>query len=70
MASLVQASRNLAAAGLTASDMTAYCGFIWSFMFEVLAAGAYPSGRLIMVTDMREVKLGQAVGEGQVCSLI
>lgn len=66
MASLVQTSRNIAAAGLTANDLTAYCGFIWSFMFEKLAPGAHPSGRLILISDMRDVKLGQAVGEGQV----
>lgn len=67
MASLVQLSRNLAAAALTVHDFTAYCGLIWSYMFDVLAPGSHPSGRLIMVSDMKDVKLGQAVGEGQVC---
>ncbi|KAF6256637.1 CRAL-TRIO domain-containing protein [Scenedesmus sp. NREL 46B-D3] len=66
MQTVVQMSRSLAAAGLRVSDMVAHCGFMWSFMFEVLAPHHHPAGRLIMVTDMRGIKLGQAVGEGQV----
>lgn len=66
MQSVVQMSRSLAAAGLRVSDMVAHCGFIWSFMFEVLAPHKHPAGRLIMITDMSGIKLGQAVGEGQV----
>jgi hypothetical protein len=66
MQTVVQMSRSLAAAGLRVSDMVAHCGFIWSFMFEVLAPHNHPAGRLIMITDMSGIKLGQAVGEGQV----
>uniref|UniRef100_A0A383WN22 CRAL-TRIO domain-containing protein n=1 Tax=Tetradesmus obliquus TaxID=3088 RepID=A0A383WN22_TETOB len=66
MQTVVQMSRSLAAAGLRVSDMVAHCGFIWSFMFEVLAPHKHPAGRLIMITDMTGIKLGQAVGEGQV----
>jgi hypothetical protein len=66
MQTVVQMSRCLAAAGLRVSDMVAHCGFIWSFMFEVLAPQQHPAGRLIMITDMSGIKLGQAVGEGQV----
>jgi hypothetical protein len=66
MQSVVQMSRSLAAAGLRVSDMVAHCGFVWSFMFEVLAPHNHPAGRIIMITDMSGIKLGQAVGEGQV----
>jgi hypothetical protein len=66
MQTVVQMSRALAAAGLRVNDMVAHCGFIWSFMFEVLAPHKHPAGRIIMITDMTGIKLGQAVGEGQV----
>jgi hypothetical protein len=66
MQTVVQMSRSLAAAGLRVSDMVAHCGFVWSFMFDVLASHNHPAGRLIMITDMSGIKLGQAVGEGQV----
>jgi len=35
MNSLVNMSRLLASAGLSPADLTAYCGFVWGFMFEV-----------------------------------
>jgi len=35
MNSLVNMSRLLASAGLCPADLTAFCGFIWGYMFEV-----------------------------------
>lgn len=66
MATLVQMSRRLASSGLSPADMGRHCGFIWAFMFEQLAPQRHPGGRFIMVADMSGVRLGQAVGEGQV----
>eukprot|EP00775_Hariotina_reticulata_P005378 gene5378-5613_t len=66
MNSLVNMSRLLASAGLSPSDLTAYCGFIWGFMFEVLMPLDHPGGRFVLVADMSNIKLGQAMGEGQV----
>lgn len=63
---LVQVSRATAAAGLSMTDMMVYCGFLWSFMFKVLAPHDHPAGRIIMITDMSNIRLGQAIGEGQV----
>ncbi|KAF8061976.1 ODA7 [Scenedesmus sp. PABB004] len=66
MASLVGMSRSLAAAGLSPADLVAYAGFVWAVLFDRLAPHPHPGGRLVMVTDMAGIRLGQAVGEGQV----
>lgn len=58
--------RLLAAANLTPTCLMHYCGFMWAWMFEEHVRAEWPQGRFVLLADMSGLKLGQAVGEGQV----
>lgn len=66
LATLSNMPRVLAASNLTPTDLMLHCGFIWCWMFEEYARGDWPKGRFVLLADMSGLKLGQAVGEGQV----
>jgi hypothetical protein len=66
LSTLSNMHRMLAAAGLTPAELMHYCGFMWCWMFEEYARADWPMGRFVLLADMSGLKLGQAVGEGQV----
>jgi hypothetical protein len=39
---------------------------MWCWLFEEYARADWPMGRFVLLADMSGLKLGQAVGEGQV----
>jgi hypothetical protein len=63
---LSQMHRLLAGAAVTPRALVHYCAFVWAWMFEEYARGDWPRGRFVLLADMSGLKLGQAVGEGQV----
>lgn len=67
---LSQMPRLLPTANLTPTCLMRYCAFVWAWMFEDYALGEWPSGRFVLLADMSGLKLGQAVGEGQVSRAI
>lgn len=66
LSTLSNMPRVLAGCGLTTTDLMRHCGFLWCWMFEAYASADWPAGRFILLADMSGLKLGQAVGEGQV----
>lgn len=66
LSTLSNMHRMLAAAGLTPTELMHYCGFMWCWLFEEYARADWPMGRFVLLADMSGLKLGQAVGEGQV----
>jgi len=45
---------------------TCVCACVRSRWVQVLAPQHHPAGRFVLVADMSNIKLGQAMGEGQV----